>query len=111
MSGRDPRLSGNGDGAVPDNVARAVNARSLLLVTAGVAVAGFAIPWVVLSATQKTTPAQAQTVVVPAGAKVTVLKSSAGSSAGVVVVTGASSGTTTGPTTTTAASKPPPPGA
>lgn len=88
-----------------------MNARSLLLVTGGVCLAAFAVPWVVLSAIQKSTPNQAQTVVVPAGSKVTVLKSPAGAKAGVVVVTGASSGTTTGPTTTTTASKPPPPGA
>jgi hypothetical protein len=105
------RSLGSDDPGVPRNVARAVNARSLLLVAGAVAVAAFAVPWAVISAIQKTVPAQAQTVVVPPGSKVTVLKSSAGAKAGVVVVTGTSGGTTTGPATTTTASKPPPPGA
>jgi hypothetical protein len=95
--------------ASPGNEVRAVDARSLKYLIAAVCVAGLAVPWVVLTAFQKSNPATPMQVVVPAGAKVTVLKSSAGSSAGVSVVTGPGSTTgTTGTTTTTRASVPPP---
>lgn len=109
--GRAVEPSETDKGRVPGNAARPVNARSLLFVTAGVCAAGFAIPWIALTALQRTTPAQPQTVVVPAGAKVTILRPTPGASSGVTVVTGlASSTTTTGTTTTTTASRPPPGG-
>ena len=111
----------------PDESARAaswdsirpVKARSLLLVSAGVCVVGFVVPWVAITVVQKATPAQPQTVVVPAGARVSVLTSTSGAAAGVVVVTGSGSAVTptkggaapATATTTTRASKPPPPGA
>ncbi len=109
MSTVDPtdRSSAGNDRPPPENVVRAVNARSLKLLVAGVCVAGFAIPWVVLTALQKTNPTTPQQVVVPAGSKVTVLKSSTGASAGVSVVTGP--GTSTGTTTTTTRASVPPP--
>jgi hypothetical protein len=102
----DPESFEGGTGT-PENAIRPVDARSLKLLIAGVCVAGLAVPWVVLTAFQKTNPATPQQVIVPAGSKVTVLRSSSGASAGVRVVTGA--GTTTGTTTTTRASAPPPP--
>jgi hypothetical protein len=109
-----------GDGApVTHPRKKRISKRSLKVVTAGVAAAGFALPWAVMHAVPKTAAAGTQTVVVPSGAQVTVVKSSTGSATGVVVVTSkgnsVAAGTTTAasapPAATTHASKPPPPGA